>query len=176
MSTKLQQTNVNVAKSARLRCFQRWSSNLCGPILLVLSLVGVRTALGQNRAYIVPASPVAARVNILALSDSVSVYTSRQEIYLATVSTHDQTYHLAKLVDSYSSDGNPILKSVLIEHRQLRMTLVRNPECDSTARRFFLSPDDTNIFDLSTRGELLDHDADRIPCFSVIHAATHLKE
>jgi hypothetical protein len=176
MSIRLQKTNVNVTKSLWVRCFQRRSSTLCGAILLVLSLVGVTTASGQDRAYIFPASPVAARVNVLALGGSVRVYTSREEIYLASVSTHERTYHLAKLVDSYSSDGNPILKSVLIEHRQLRMTLVRNPQCDTTGRRFFLSLDDTNIFDLSTRSHLLDHDADIIPCFLVIHEATHLKE
>ncbi len=175
MSINQQQSRASMAASKTIRCSQ-FSATLSTAILLVSAVAGMATGLGQSTAYDVPVHPVTATVGVLALSDSVSVYTSREEIYLAIVSVRSRTNQLAKLVDSYPSYGNPILRSLLIEHRQLRMTLVRNPECDSTGRRFFLGPEDANIFDVSTRSELLDHDADTIPCFTVIHSATRLSK
>jgi len=145
-------------------------------IVLVVIAACMTTASGQNAVYNVPVHPVIAAVKILALGNSVNVYTSREEIYLATVSTRRDNYQLAKLIDAYSSDGNPILRSFLIQHRQLRMALVRSPSCDSTARGFFLDAGDENIFDVSARSELLNNGADLIPCYTVIHAATRLSK
>ena len=175
MSFNKQQRTTSVAASKSIRCTQ-FRATPSTVILLVLAATCMATAFGQSVIYDVPVRPVTAAVNILALGNSVSVYTSREEIYLATVTTRGSTYQLAKLIDAYSSDGNPILRSLLIERRQLRMALVRNPGCDSTARRFFLSAGDENIFDVGTRSQLLDHDAKLIPCFTVIHSATRLSK
>jgi hypothetical protein len=53
------------------------------------------------------------------------------------------------------------------------MTLIRNPQCDSTSLNFFLSSGETNIFDANTRTALTDHPTEMIPCFNV-HEATKL--
>jgi hypothetical protein len=166
MSIEWQQRRMNIA--------QRWPSMLSSALLIGLAVIGVATAVGQDRAYVLRAEQVRAKVDILALSTSVTVAFNRAEVYLAVVSTDGGGAQLAKLVDSYSPDGNPILRSVLVERRQLRMTLIRKPECDSPARSFFLSSGDTNIFDVSSRSELLSRGAAMLPCFTVIHAATRL--
>jgi hypothetical protein len=166
MSAELQQRRMNIA--------QRWPSMLSCALLIGVAVMGVATAVGQDRAYVLRDEQVPAKVDILALSTSVTVAFNRAEVYLAVVSTDGGAARLAKLVDSYSPDGNPILRSVLVERRQLRMTLIRKPECDSLARSFFLSSGDENIFDVSSRSELLSRGADMLPCFTVIHAATRL--
>lgn len=164
-------------EAAKLRSLQnRWFVKANIVILLTTAHIGVMPALGQNAAFDGPIRSSVATVSILALSNSVSVYSAREEIYLATVSSYGRTFPLAKLVDSYLTAGYPIPRSVMIDHRQLRMVLVRNPECDSIARSFFLSSEEKNIFERSTRNELLEHNADSIPCFTVIHAATRLKK
>jgi hypothetical protein len=81
---------------------------------------------------------------------------------------------MAKLVDAYPSIYFPIQRSVLADRHLLRMTLVRNPDCDSIGKSFFLAADETNIFDPSARSALNDQASERIPCFNVIHDATRL--
>ena len=81
---------------------------------------------------------------------------------------------MAKLVDAYPSLYFSIQRSILADRHLLRMILVRNQDCDSIGKGFFLAADDTNIFDPSARSALNDQASERIPCFKVIHDATRL--
>jgi hypothetical protein len=104
------------------------------------------------------------------------VGSGNQEVYLANASFKDNAQLLTKLVDTYPSSGSPILRAVLMEHRALEMTLIRNPECDVTAHTFFLGSGDRNIFDQRTRSTLSERASESVPCFTVIHEATRLKK
>lgn len=139
-----------------------------------IAIVAATGAYAQSTAYDAPAKPAKAAVEVLALSASASVYLSREEIYLATVSVHGNTSQLAKLVDSYPEYGNPIMRSVLVDRSRLQMSLIRDLQCDTTGRDFFLIPGEANIFDTTTRSSLQAHSDDTIPCFTVVHADTRL--
>jgi hypothetical protein len=176
MSIDLQQNRVHPTELVLVHNNKSTPVWICGLLLIAFAAVGVTPSVAQSHAFFPPTKQVNANVNVLALSTSVNVTWNRAEVYLATVSTPGGAPQLAKLVDSYSPDGAPILRSLLIEHRLFHMALVRNPDCDATARRFFLAPGDADIFDVSARGDLLDHDAEVIPCFSVIHSATSIRK
>lgn len=81
---------------------------------------------------------------------------------------------MAKLMDTYSADGSPILASVLAERRPLLMTLSRNPECDAAGGSFLLGGPDAKIFDPRAAAALRAHASDVLPCFTVDHEATRL--
>lgn len=150
-----------------------FSCNFVAPLALLLLGTGVVTA--QNPVYNFSAKPHMAEVRILAISSSAHTGVSgNQEIYLAEVHFKGNTLAMAKLVDAYQSTGVAIRRSVLMDRHVLRMTLVRNPDCDSTGKSFFLPADASNIFDAGTRSALSDQGAENIPCFVVIHAATRL--
>jgi hypothetical protein len=151
---------------------KRWALNVRSTVLLAIAAVAV--AVGQTPAYDVHAAPQKATVSILALSSSVSVYPNHQDIYLADMSTPAAVHQLVKLVDVYSPADIPISQSVLVQRKLLRMTLVRDPGCDSIRRNFFLRSDDANIFDESARRVLQEHTGEPIPCFRVAHSATRL--
>lgn len=143
-------------------------------ILIALAAVTESFASAQNPVYDFQSKRKRCAVEILAISTSVHQGSGNQQIYLADVSHNGNTHQLAKLVDAYPSSGRPILPLVLTQRRLLQMTLIRNPECDTTGKSFFLGPGDANIFDAATRGVLDDHSSETIPCFSVIHEATRL--
>ena len=143
-------------------------------LLIALAAVGESVVSAQNPAYDFRAKPQTYAVGILAISTSVHQGSGNQEVYLADVSHKGTTHQLAKLVDTYPSNGRPILRLVLAERRLLQMTLIRNPECDSTGQSFFLGTGDANIFDVKTRRTLQDHSSEMIPCFAVVHEATRL--
>jgi hypothetical protein len=176
MSTKFQQNIENMPTAPRLRYSKKWSSVVRSTILIVLAVAGVAAAFGQNPAYDLRAKRKTLTVEILALSTTSHVPTSNQEVYLANLNAKGSTYQLVKLVDTYASAGSPILRSVLVDHHLLRMTLVRAPDCDSTGQDFFLSPGDANIFDASTRSSLQELTNAAIPCFTVVHTDTRLKK
>jgi hypothetical protein len=157
-----------------LRHAKRWSLDVRSTVLFILAVVGVAAACGQSLVYDIHAKPQTVTVGVLALSSSVNSYPNRQDIYLADISTRDLAHQLVKLVDVYSPADIPIPKSVLVQRQLLRMTLVRDPECDSMHRNFFLSPGDANIFDESARRVLQEHADESIPCFRVAHSATRL--
>jgi hypothetical protein len=142
------------------------------PIALA-GLVNVCAA-GQSPAYDMHAKQRRSTATIHAVSTSVHMASGNQEVYLADVSFKGTAHQLAKLVDTYSSGGSPILRSVLLEQRLLQMTLIRNPSCDATGQSFFLGASDSNIFDMGTRRTLKEHASETIPCFTVVHDATQL--
>ncbi len=144
---------------------------LCGFVLLFF--FGAIAVSAQNSVYDLKTKPQKATVSILALSASVHAGSGSHQIYLADVSLKNDPHRLAKLVDN-AYGGLPILRSILVERRLLKMTLIRNPDCDTTGRNFFLQRDDTNIFDTATRTSLEEHAADTIPCFNVVHQDTRL--
>lgn len=142
---------------------------------LSLALLGGVCATAQNLVFDSPAKRQKAEVSVLAISSSVhSGASGNQEIYLADVHLNGGSHQMAKLVDAYPVMGVPIQRSVLVDRHLLRMTLIRNPECDSTGKSFFLAPDDTKIFETGTRTALNDHAAERIPCFNVVHETIRL--
>jgi hypothetical protein len=142
---------------------------------MVLLFVGGASARTQNPVYTTPTIKQSATVTIMALSTSVHHgFAGNQEIYLADIELKGKGHQVAKLVDSYSPSGPQIRRSILIEHHPLRMTLVRDADCDTTGQRFFLGTDEANIFDAATRDALKDHATEPIPCFNVIHEATRL--
>ena len=147
------------------------------PNLFALIFLGLLTAASmaaQNPVYSVHEKPHKAEVSILAVSSSIHQGSGSQEIYLAEVTLKAEPPLLAKLVDAYSSSGLPILRSVLGERHPLRMTLTRNPECDTTGRGFFLDGEERSIFDPGTRDRLKERGLVAIPCFTVSHDATRL--
>jgi hypothetical protein len=118
-----------------------------------------------------------AEVNVLAISSSIHPSRgSNQEVYLANIRLKGNFIQLVKLVDTYSPDSLPIRRAILIERHLLQMTLIRNPQCDSTGLNFFLGSGETNIFDANTRNALNDHPTEMIPCFNVVHEATRLRD
>jgi hypothetical protein len=136
---------------------------------------GTMDALAQNPVYDASANRQSAEVKILAISSSIEAGAGgSQEIYLADVRFGASTHQMAKLVDAHPRHYSPILRSVLVSRHLLRMTLVRDPNCDSTGKDFFLAPGDSNIFDPSTRSILNDQASEVIPCFLVIHEDTRL--
>jgi hypothetical protein len=143
-------------------------------LLVAFAVVGESFVSAQNPAYDFRVKPQTYAVGILAISTSVHQGSGNQEVYLADVSHKGNTHQLAKLVDTYPSSGRPILRLVLAERHLLQMTLIRNPECDSTGQGFFLGTSDSNIFDAETRRTLQDHSSETIPCFTVVHEATRL--
>jgi hypothetical protein len=143
-------------------------------LLIALAAVGESFVSAQNPAYDFRAKPQTYAVGILAISTSIHWGSGNQEVYLAEVRNKGNAHQLAKLVDTYPSIGRPILRLVLMERHLLQMTLIRNPECDSTGQSFFLGTGDANIFDAETRRTLQDHSSDTIPCFTVVHDATRL--
>jgi hypothetical protein len=140
-----------------------------------LTLLGGTGAVAENPVYDFTAKQQKAEVSILAISSSVhSGASGNQEIYLAEIVLKGTAHQMAKLVDAYPSIYFPIQRSVLADRHLLHMTLVRNPDCDSTGKTFFLAAGDTNIFDPSTRSALNDQASEKIPCFYVVHDATRL--
>jgi hypothetical protein len=143
-------------------------------LLIVLAVVGEAFASAENPAYDFLAKRQRSAVGILAISTSVHLGSGNQEVYLADVGHKGNTHQLAKLVDTYPSSGRPLLRLVLAERHLFQMTLIRNPECDSTGQNFFLGTGDANIFDAEARRILQDHSSETIPCFTVVHEATRL--
>ena len=146
--------------------------------LLLLSVMACGQALAQSRysAYTVQTKPQHAIVQILAMSTSVHLGSGNQEVYLAEVSFKGGPVILAKLADEYSMSDQPILRSVLQDRRELRMTLSRTPECDVTGDRFFLGQEESQIFSESARAALKSHSRVAIPCFNVRHSETRLRK
>jgi hypothetical protein len=144
---------------------------------LTLMFLGTGIVIAQNPVYNFSAKPHEAEVRVLAISSSVHLSLSgSQEIYLAEVRFKGNTVQMAKLVDAYPGAGFAIRRSVLEDRRLLRMTLVRDPDCDVTGKDFFLPADDSSIFDATTRASLAEQAAAKIPCFIVSHATTRLKK
>jgi hypothetical protein len=144
--------------------------------LITLALLGKTLAIAQNPVYNFVAKQQRAEVNILAISSSIHpAWGTGQEVYLANIRLKGNSIQLVKLVDTYSPDRLPILRSILIERHLLQMTLIRNPQCDSTGLNFFLESGETNIFDANTRTILNDHPTEMVPCFDVVHEATRLR-
>jgi hypothetical protein len=143
-------------------------------LLIALAAVGEAFASAQNPAYELRAKRQRSAVGILAISTSVHQGSGNQEVYLADVVHEGNMHQLAKLVDTYPSSGRPVLRLILAERHLLQMTLIRNPECDSTGQSFFLGTGDANIFDAETRRILQDRSSETIPCFMVVHEATRL--
>ncbi len=147
-------------------------SNLVLP--LALTLLGESGVFAENPVYDYAAKHQKAEVSVLAISSSIHQGSGNQEIYLADIHLNGTAHQMAKLVDVYLPMEMPIQRSVLIDRRVLRMTLVRTPECDATGQSFFLAPGDSNIFDASTRSALNQQASEKIPCFNVVHDATRL--
>jgi hypothetical protein len=142
---------------------------------LVLIFLGTGVVIAQNPVYNFAAKPHKAEVKVLAISSSThSGVSGNQEIYLAEVRFKGTTLQIAKLVDTYQSTGFAIRRSVLTDRHLLRMTLVRNPDCDSTGESFFLPAGDSNVFDSSAGSALSERASENIPCFMVVHEATRL--
>jgi hypothetical protein len=134
-------------------------------IPLAVALLKQPCVLAQNPVYDSSTKQQKAEISILAISSSVhSGGSGNQEIYLADVLLKGNAHQMAKLVDAYPPTGFPIRRSVLVNRHLLRMTLVRNPDCDSTGGSFFLAPGGANIFEASTRSALNGQAAERIPC------------
>jgi hypothetical protein len=144
--------------------------------LIAVAVVGEAFAYARNPAYDLQAKRQRSAVGILAISTSIHWGSGNQEVYLADVSHKGNAHQLAKLVDTYPSIDRPILRLVLAERHLLQMTLIRNPECDTTGQSFFLGTGDANIFDAETRRILQDHSPETIPCFTVVHEATRLSK
>jgi len=145
--------------------------------LITLALLGGTLAIAQNPVYDFVAKQQKAEVNVLAISSSIHPSRgSNQEVYLANIRLKGNFIQLVKLVDTYSPDSLPIRRAILIERHLLQMTLIRNPQCDSTGLNFFLGSGETNIFDANTRNALNDHPTEMIPCFNVVHEATRLRD
>jgi hypothetical protein len=144
--------------------------------LITLALLGKTAAIAQNPVYDYVAKQQRADVAILAISSSIHpAWGTGQEVYLANIRLKGNPIQLVKLVDTYPPDRLPILRSILIEQHLLQMTLIRNPQCDSTGLNFFLGSSETNIFNANTRTTLNDHPTEMILCFNVVHDATRLR-
>ncbi len=143
--------------------------------LLPIALAGLASVCaGQSAAYDMHAKQQRFTTTISAVSTSVHLNSGNQEVYLADIAFKGNAHQLAKLVDTYSSGGSPILRSVLLERRLLQMTLIRNPTCDATGQSFFLGAGDSNVFDAGARSTLKELASETIPCFTVVHDATRL--
>ena len=142
--------------------------------LLATIVACASVAAAQNPVYTLRAKPERARVSVLAVGSSIRHGSGNQQIYLAEVTRVSGSPELSKLVDTYSGDGSPILSWVLAERHPLRMTLLRNPECDAAGGSFFLAGEAAKVFDPGTAAALRAHGSDAIPCFTVDHEATRL--
>ncbi len=131
-------------------------------------------ASAQNPVYLHHAKPEHVQVMVLTVAASIRHGSGNQQIYLAEVTRGSGSPELAKLVDTYSGDGSPILSSLLAERHLFQMTLLRNPECDAAAESFFIGGAGAKIFDPETSTALRAHAADALPCFTVDHEATRL--
>jgi hypothetical protein len=144
-------------------------------LLLALPLMGATCSLAQNPVFELAAKQQSAKVTIMAISVSVHHgYAGNREVYLADVELKGSSHQLAKVVDSYAASGVPIRRSILAERHVLEMRLIRDAECDTTGRDFFLGADDANLFDGATRAALQEKASAILPCFTAVHDATRL--
>lgn len=146
--------------------------------LLLGSLVLGTTPLsagGQNPVYSAHHKAQSAAVSVMALGSSVHHgFAGNRDVYLARIQIKGQDAQIAKLVDSYPSSDAPIRRSILIERRSLRMMLLRDEECDSPGKQFFLGNDESNIFDTASRDALKQASGENLTCFQIVHEATRL--
>ena len=143
---------------------------------LLLAVAAPTFAANPNSAYYTAPQEIGAEVSILALSSTIRHgWSGNQEIYVADVSSKAASHRLARLVDIYPSDDQPIQFALLADRQILSMRLLRTPECDIPSAEIFLPADERFVFDAGARTSLKQHTGKLVPCFHVIHEATRVK-
>ncbi|SEB61833.1 hypothetical protein [Terriglobus roseus] len=140
-----------------------------GALILVAGSVAVGRA-AKPSPFTNQSKPMTATVSILAMSSSSrQSFAGNQEVYLATVEVKGGGREFARVIDQYPGFGLPIRTSLLRDRTLFKMKVTREPECDLSGAKIFLTQGDSAIFDGSVRDTLRTHANDAVPCYKALH-------
>ncbi len=145
-------------------------------IQLCFMAIAMSTRLtAQNPVFNLYPKPIRATIEILAISSSTRQgFAGNQDTYLALVKAKDDRNLLIKLVDRYRDADRGVRRSVLEEHRLLRVQLIREDACDTPASTFHISSRSGDVFNPSSASRLQTQPSRNLSCFVMEHERTQL--